>query len=216
MPMLTRIAVLCLAFGVAGGSAIAQAPPPPVTTSPGPPPVIDPAKELQGRALVDALRKGGLVLYVRHARGEAGMQPCTGIAITAEGREQARKLGSALRELRIPVGAVLASQTCRAQDTASMIGVGETESTEDLNPADLPSGYDVSPARNKRLAEMPRAGSNTLLVSHVHAGRRMENWINLGLCEVIAYRPDGNGGADAVARIPLAAWQGLIRNATVD
>jgi hypothetical protein len=47
----------------------------------------------------------------------------------------------------------------------------------------------------------------------MHGAPRREDWIHIALCEVAVYRPDGKGGFEAVARIPVEAWQQLIRTA---
>lgn len=213
--MIARSLFLIAWLGLACCGAAAQAADSPGAAFPAShsPPIIDPARELKGRELVDALRKGGFVLYMRHAQAGSALPPCAASVLTPSGEEQARLVGSALRELKIPVGAVFASQTCRAQDTARALGLGEALVTEDLNPAGLPRGFDALAARGRRLAQMPPEGTNTVLVSHMHGAPRREEWIHIALCEIAVYRPDGKGGVEAVARIPAEAWQELIRSA---
>ena len=78
-----------LAFTAACVFAQTAAPPPPPETPPPaalpfvpsvplapPPPIVDPALELKGSALVAALRKGGLVLYMRHAETGVVTEKC--------------------------------------------------------------------------------------------------------------------------------------------
>jgi|KBSSwiStaDraftv2_1062776.scaffolds.fasta_scaffold80814_3 broad specificity phosphatase PhoE len=192
---------------VLSGLALAEPPPPP---APSPPlPVIDPAKELKGAALLDALHAGGYVLYMRHGR-QGGPQdeiPCSRANLIAEGVEQAKKVGEALHALKIPVGAVRASRFCRAIETARLLGFGEPQVTGDLDFAigDSP----LHAARRKRLAEAPPAGMNVLVVSHGHAGPNDADKVQLELAEIIVYRPDGHGAAEPVARIRLEDWARL-------
>ena len=169
-------------------------------------PIIDPAKELKGAALIEALRKGGFVLYMRHAETGVVTEKCERSNLSAIGEENSRAVGSALRELNIPIGAVASSEPCRCADTARLLGFGTVDITEDLNPIAPRPGFDIGAARMKRLNEMPATGTNTMLVSHLHGSIKKEEWIHLQMAEVIVYRPDGRAQADAVARIPLATW----------
>src|SRR5215204_7710446 len=80
----------------------------------------DPA--LEGRALVEALRGGGYVVYFRHAATDFAMEDTDARALThcarqrnldARGRADARAIGRAWRALRLPAGRILASRYCR-------------------------------------------------------------------------------------------------------
>ncbi len=72
-------------------------------------------------ALIDRVRDGGHVLVMRHATteqttDEAGqvIGDCsTQRNLSAQGREQARTMGAAMRALRVPVGDLRASALCR-------------------------------------------------------------------------------------------------------
>lgn len=80
----------------------------------------------------EALRRGGIVLF-RHALAPgvgdpAGMRlgDCaTQRILSDEGRRQAMRIGEALRERAVAVGAVLASQWCRTRETAALAFPGE-------------------------------------------------------------------------------------------
>ena len=98
---------------------------------------------------------------------------------------------------------------CRANVTACTLDVGKVEITEDLNPVAPREGFDIGAARTKRLNEMPTAGTNTVLVSHLHGSRKKEEWVHLQLGEIIVFRPDANANAEPVARIPVAGWAAL-------
>ena len=180
-----------------------------VAPAPGPLPIVDPAKELKGTALVEALRKGGFVLYMRHTEAGSPAEKCDENSLSVVGTENARIVGAALRELNIPIGAVHSSVPCRANVTACTLDVGKVEITEDLNPVAPREGFDIGAARTKRLNEMPTAGTNTVLVSHLHGSRKKEEWVHLQLGEIIVFRPDANANAEPVARIPVAGWAAL-------
>ena len=74
-------------------------PSPPAVIVPAFLPIVNPANELKGSALLEALRKGGFVLYMRHAETGVVTEKCSQSNLTAAGEEQARKVGAALREL---------------------------------------------------------------------------------------------------------------------
>ncbi len=184
-------------------------PPAAVVLPPSPLPLIDPANEIKGAALIEALRKGGFVLYMRHAETGVVTEKCEQSNLSVIGEENSRKVGAALRELNIPIGAVRSSEPCRCGDTARLLGLGAVDITEDLNPVAPRPGFDIAAARMKRLNEIPASGTNTVLVSHLHGSRNNEDWIHLEMAEVIVYRPDGTGRAEAVARIRVAGWLAL-------
>lgn len=203
-----RLVPACLLFcGTVGAQAPSTIPAPAVAQNP--PPVVDPAREIKGRELLDALRKGGFVLYLRHAETKVVTEQCTESNITTQGEEQARAVGAALRELRIPVSAVHSSALCRARDTAKALSVGDVTIDEALNPVAPRPGYDLHGQRMRLLGIPPAAGGNTVLVSHMHGSRNKDEWLHLGLVEIIVFRPDGKGRGEAVARIPLARWEEL-------
>jgi virginiamycin B lyase len=132
-------------------------------------------------SLVERLRRGGYVLVFRHAATDFSMsddetrdlRDCKRQRnLSAEGRHQARTIGSALRRLDIPVGEVLASPYCRTRDTARL-AFGRLRSSTSLISAralSSASARERQPARFRRLlAAPPRRGTNTALVSHAFA-----------------------------------------------
>src|SRR5438128_8666552 len=88
-----------------------------------------PAQTLSGEALVKALRQGGFVLVMRHAsspREAPARQTANADNVKLErqlddnGRATAIAMGKALGDLKIPIGAVLASPTHRALETVRL------------------------------------------------------------------------------------------------
>ncbi len=204
---MTRL--IALLFFVALPVFARQAPAPGAAPIPLPP-LVDPAKELKGRALVDALRGGGYVLYMRHAlQIPPTLGPCMGSNLKPEGEEQAKRVGAAIRALKIPVGRLLSSEACRNIDTAKLLGLGKYELAVPLNPMGLPPGYDPTEDRVKLLGEPAPKGSNTLLVSHVHGAKDKKHWMHLDLAEVIVYKPAGGKAGAPVARVKVEEWEGL-------
>jgi broad specificity phosphatase PhoE len=82
-----------------------------------------------GGGLAARLRAGGLVVMFRHAATDPSDEDDPDVDLNdrgtqrnliREGRVDARRIGRAFRDLRIPVGAVWASPYCRARDTAQL------------------------------------------------------------------------------------------------
>src|SRR6478736_2729385 len=89
-----------------------------------------PGGQLQGRALLSALRAGGFILYFRHTSTDfgqndermTGYEDCaTQRNLTDAGRAEARAIGDEIRALGIPIGEVLASPFCRTMETARLV-----------------------------------------------------------------------------------------------
>ena len=220
MKIIQKLVVIVGAITVACSCAVAQThaqdipvssvtPPSAIIAAPVPLPSVDPAKELKGATLITALRKGGFVIYMRHTEAGLPAEQCDQNSLSANGMESARNVGAAIRDLNIPIGAVRSSAPCRTHITAASLGLGVVEITEDLNPTAPQPGFDLGAARTARLNEAPLAGTNTLLVSHLHGSRNKDEWIHLELGEIIVFRPVAGARAEAVARIAVAKWPRL-------
>ncbi|MCC6198331.1 MAG: histidine phosphatase family protein, partial [Burkholderiales bacterium] len=92
---------------------------------------------LEGAALVAALHQGGYILYLRHTSTDfshndqamTSYEDCASQRnLTDAGRTEARAIGAALRELKIPVGPVLASPYCRTMESGRLAFGGATAS----------------------------------------------------------------------------------------
>ena len=87
-------------------------------------------------ATLDRLRAGGLIMLMRHAQTVPGTGDPPGFRLddcatqrnlSEDGREQARRIGTRLREERVPVDAVRTSAWCRCRETAELLGLGPVE-----------------------------------------------------------------------------------------
>jgi phosphohistidine phosphatase SixA len=205
LPILSLLT--CCAIG-----AQPAAPTTPADQTEPPQPVVNGINELKGAQLLEALRRGGYVFYMRHALQIPPLpnETCDKMSLTEAGVAQARQVGAALRELKIPVSTVKSSLPCRAQDTARLMELGKVELTEDLNPIGTPR-IDYVALRNKHLTQAPTPGANTMLVSHVHGARQLQDRLQLEIAEIVVFKPDGKGGAEPVARIQLHDWHELIK-----
>ena len=100
---------------------------------------------LEGKALIEALRRGGYVIYFRHAAtdwsqddfvtadGEwTSCDPARMRQLSSEGRQVARRIGEAIRRLKIPIGRVLSSEYCRTKETAQLMALGAVKTTRNI------------------------------------------------------------------------------------
>lgn len=203
---MTARLLLCLVLLVTGCSSVEE----PVPEGP-----------LSGERLVEALRDGGYVLFVRHtATTEGGTDDPAKASdcskqrnLTEEGRQQARDIGRAVDELDVPVGRVLASPYCRTMETARLAFGDDARPEEALLPppgVDAPGQEQAVAATKELLAEEPEDDTNTVLVGHVSsiepaAGATPEEGGG------VVFRPDGDGGFQIVAEVAPAGWQSLVQ-----
>jgi virginiamycin B lyase len=179
---------------------------------------------LEGRALVEALRGGGYVVYIRHAATDfsqedtdtRNLRNCrTQRNLTAEGRADARAIGRAVRELRIPLGMILASKYCRTRQTASL-AFGRVRTTIDLTS--LPSSPTAAErdrrirALRRLLGSPPGGRRNTVLVAHLFNIQAAAN-VSLEEGEAAVFRPRGRSRFRLVATVSPSEWGMLRRRA---
>ena len=182
------------------------------------------AQSLSGNDLVAALQKGGYVLVMRHATSPQ-VSPDASIAapgntrlerqLNESGHKTAHAMGEALKALRIPISHVLSSPTFRTLETVRELQVGMPDTFNLLG--DGSPGYEFSSFEDGgrfmrvRTAEVPPAGTNTLIVTHlpnVQAAFGASNAGGFEEGEVMIFRPDGTTGTQ-VARIKIDEWPRL-------
>ena len=87
------------------------------------------------------LSQPGIVAMLRHAFAPGTDDPAkfalddctTQRNLDAQGREQARKIGAAIRAAGVTVDRILTSQWCRCRDTARFLDLGPVEDLSALN-----------------------------------------------------------------------------------
>ena len=168
--------------------------------------------------LVEELRKGGYVLYIRHtstdfSRNDANMtsfEDCVGQRpLTDKGRDEARAVAGHLKRLGIPVDKVYASPFCRTVETA-MLAFGKAEKTSEARggpvKSDDPKRYD---GLRKLLSTPPAPGRNNAVSSHGNPFHALFGAPYLAEGEIAVVRPDGPSGPAIAGRIKLDDWAAL-------
>jgi phosphohistidine phosphatase SixA len=180
-----------------------------------------PTQNLSGRALLSALREGGLILYFRHASTDFGQNDdqMTGYEdcakqrnLTDRGRAEARDIGVAVKRLELPVGDVVASPFCRTMETARLIFGTATASAAVRGGPARPESEERYAALRKLLSTPPRPGTDLVIVSHGNPFNAVVGAPYLAEGEAAVIRPLGAQGFIVIARVPKNAWDSLAKD----
>lgn len=170
--------------------------------------------------LADQLRRGGVILVIRHAatdqskpdQNPVDLNDCsTQRNLSAEGRRDARLIGQNARRLKLRLGAVLSSRFCRTRETAKLAFGRATISPPLLNT--ITSEHDAAWRRQIRAARVlfgtkPAPGRVTVLVTHgVVVGDVTGHSLEEG--ETLVFRPLGDSRFRLLGRIMPRRWAAL-------
>lgn len=170
--------------------------------------------------LIEQLRKGGFVIYFRHAttelsgvsEGAEDLAKCeTQRQLSDAGRKLAASIGKAIHSLNLPIGKVWSSPFCRCKDTASLIfGRFEVDKTLyfALKVSDEERKLQAETMR-KMLAVMPAAGTNTVIVSHSANLREAVGLWPKPEGTAYIFRPKPDHSSEPVAKILPDEWSQL-------
>ena len=175
-------------------------------------------------AQLDALRKGGFTLYLRHSRTDntrpdrvpsVDLDDCnTQRPLTEEGRKLAAQVGAFVRKARIPLDDVHISPLCRVKDTtaAAFPALPHRIDNNLMYVANLTVDQKAPIiTRTRELLSMPvHAGKNRLIIAHAP---NMMDLIGYFPKEatLIVFRPLGKTeGFEYIASIPPEHWQKLM------
>jgi broad specificity phosphatase PhoE len=161
-----------------------------------------PAARAEEPAAWERLRKGGLVILMRHATTEPGLGDPPGLRLgdcatqrnlSEAGREEARRAGERFRVERVPIARVYSSPWCRCRETA-MLAFGRAEDWEPLSSFfDFPHREAEFTERvKKRIGQYGRKspGGNVVMVTHnVNIAALSRHSVAPG--EMVLMRPDG-------------------------
>ena len=184
------------------------------------------ADMLSGQALVEALRHGGYVLLMRHAHSpDAAPDKATADPgnmalerqLDARGRETATVMGNTIRQLRIPIGAVLSSPTYRARETLRLAGFAAPTTSAELGDG----GHSMQPDAvagqaswlRAKVTEPPAPGSNTLIVTHMPniALAFAEEASGITDGEALVFKSNPARVPELIAKIKIEEWPDLSR-----
>jgi broad specificity phosphatase PhoE len=191
-------------------------------------PAADPVSAADDSDVANALKAGGLVILVRHGAtfpDQADTDPFHPDNIGAQrnlndkGKALAKAFGDALRQTGVPVGKVYTSLFNRAYETAVLAGFTDIEKTADITEG----GLIVSPNENNRRAEAlrkmlgvaPKAGANTVIITHKPniVDALGKDWFDVKEGEASIFRPE-NGSYRLVARVQMDEWPRLVQSQT--
>jgi histidine phosphatase superfamily protein (branch 1) len=182
-------------------------------------------------ALMPSLRQGGYVIVLRHGATDASQNdvypldysnPAKQRQLSGAGKDTAREVGASLKALGIPIGDVVTSRLDRAAETGRLIAGREGTPDVLLNDSSMGStsamaGSSASGnarfagALKKHAATMPRAGTNTLIVTHKTNIQDAfgKSFADVKEGEAIVFEPGKAGHAKVVARVQPADWKRL-------
>src|SRR5262252_9030594 len=176
-----------------------------------------PAREPGAQELLAALRHGGYVLYFRHAatdfsQNDEKMKRFEDCAdqrnLIDRGRADARAAGAAIRDLKVPIGRVLASPFCRTVETAQLLFGRAEKMTEVRGGPAVPAGSDRYAELRKILSTPVAPGANLVVVSHGNPFYSVAGPPYLAEGEAAVIRPLGTD-FQIFARIPVDRWEKL-------
>jgi hypothetical protein len=121
-------------------------------------------------------------------------------------------MGRSFKALHIPVGEVFSSPTYRALETVRLADFGTAKTVVELGD----QGHSMQALKGPgpaawlkaKVAELPAAGRNTIIVTHMPNITAAFPQYAAGLRdgETLVFRPTGKGGADMIARVPIEDW----------
>lgn len=173
-------------------------------------------------ALIDQLRSGGYVLYMRHGNTDnsrpdrtpkVDLNDCnTQRPLTAEGRKMAARVGEYIRKAKIPVGEVLSSPLCRAKESAEA-AFGHFDVEINLIYSGNMTDAEKIPVNKKTRELLSRpvpAKTNRVLVAHAPNLMDVMGYFPKYDGTVVVFRPHAEKGFEYVGSILPAQWDELL------
>lgn len=217
MRLLAGMSVLAIGIVLAIGAGSVAAQTDSVSTTVNP--MIPRMSDIPGEAdpaMVANLRKGGYVIYFRHASTDWGQKDTAGEDfenraaqrnLSEVGKAEAASIGSAFKTLGIPIDTVYANPMLRCRDTAQ-IAFGKNRVLVEL----FRKGPEYRQRRIEILSTPPNAGFNRVVVGQqdpliplipgLHRDELRE-------AEALVIQPLGAGQYKVVAQVTLADWARL-------
>lgn len=185
------------------------------------------AAAADGSQLIASLKQGGYVLVFRHTATDDGQKDLYPFKfddmsaqrqLSEKGRDMARQIGTAIKELAIPIGDIYTSRLNRAIEAGKLISGREVKPVDALTDSGNasasgmanPTGANAKAGQAVRqlVDAPPKAGTNTVLVTHktniADAFGKDAGDVQEG--EAFVYRASTTGAAAYVGRIKPADW----------
>lgn len=168
-------------------------------------------------AIINALRNGGYVIVLRHARSPREMPDERTThpdnlnrerQLDEVGRADAVAIGNAIRDLGVPIDRVLTSPAFRALETVRLAGFKPHVMDELGDRGQSMQGVtDGDAAFIRQLVLEPAGVANTILVTHLPNITRAfpDHAQGVDDGDALVFRPE-KGAATLVGRIKVADW----------
>ena len=175
---------------------------------------------LQGSELVDALKQGGYVIYLRHAATNRttvdtkrdDLSDWTKQRNLSDlGRKQSVIIGKSIRALGIPVSQVITSPYCRCIETGKL-AFGKVTVSNDLAfsiGTEKDEAERLAQALREMLGTQPRAGTNTVLVAHTANLKEAAKLWPKPEGVAFIFKPLGNANFEMVTKLEAQHWAQL-------
>jgi hypothetical protein len=173
--------------------------------------LVAPAQAAPSAELLNQLREGGYVLYLRHTSTDFSQNDSrmTSFAdcstqrnLTDRGRDEARALGEHVKRLKIPIGEVLASPFCRTMETARL-AFGKATASHDVRGGPVEASR-YEPLKKLLSSPVPR-GTNRMISSHGNPFYALAGPPYLAEGEMAVVKPEGERFS-VIAKIRLTDW----------
>ncbi len=175
--------------------------------------------ELSRGELIEAMQKGGLVIYIRHASTEKDYADqvsadvnngSTQRVLSEKGWHEAVHIGNAFRFYGIPIGMVYSSEYFRAWQTA-WLAFGEYEKKSALNflPFEDYTDEQVAEMRERVMpfvSAIPPEGVNTVIVAHDDPFEAVSGIYPEPMGVAYVLKPKGEEGFEVLGHIVPDGW----------
>jgi phosphohistidine phosphatase SixA len=179
-------------------------------------------------ALINQLRYGGYVIYMRHGNTDASrpdqvpkvdLGDCaTQRPLTKEGRLLSAKIGQRIRRAKIPIGEVFSSPMCRTRETAlaafgpQFVIVNTLMFTSNMTAKDK---IPVIEATRELISKPVEGKVNRVIVSHAQSLMEIIGYLPKPEGTVVIFKPLGNKNFKYIATIAPTQWNSLIYRAPI-
>jgi broad specificity phosphatase PhoE len=164
--------------------------------------------------IIDGVKSGKYIVLMRHALAPGGGDPqnfdvnnCeTQRNLSAEGRNQAKRIGELLKDNGVVNAAVYSSQWCRCMDTASLLNYGEVEALKELNSffQEREREQEQTQGLKQWLVESINQGEAAIILVTHQVNITALTGIFPSSGEMVIIEPLASGEINVIARVPTS------------